>query len=387
MTKAMHDVGHWMGVYRSNLDKFIDEMGLLVNMDSPSLRKDLSDKVANYLVERMEGLGASVERVALEACGDCIIGRWPNAEGSFDSPILLAGHYDTVWPEGEAKRRPFTVEGNLAKGPGAFDMKGGITVGLQVIEHLRKAGVAFRHSVTLVLNGDEEIGSIYSRHIWEREGIRSRAGLVLEPGPSVERVHTARKGIASFRMFVGGVAAHAGASHQDGVSAIDELAHQIVQLKQLTDYEKGTTVNVGTISGGVARNVIAPQAEALFELRTTHVEAMQQGVDHILALQASDPRAMVRVEGRVTRPPMPATEGNLRLFEVARSAAEELGVKLQPGRSGGGSDGNFIAQVGTPTLDGLGVVGRGAHAYHEQVDVDSIPFRAALLTALLLKLP
>lgn len=378
----------WLRAYRKNIEDFINETRVLVNMDSPSREKALSDEVATYLAQRVEALGGTVERIHYDETGDCIVGRWPDEKGSFDAkPILIGGHYDTVWPAGEVAKRPFTLEDNIAKGPGIFDMKAGVVLGLQVMEQLQKQAVSLPHPVTMIISGDEEIGSIYTRSLWEKEGAASRAGLILEPSGRRERLHTARKGIASFTMFVEGIAAHAGANHKGSVSAIDELVNQIVRLHQLNDYDVGTTVNIGTIQGGMARNIIAPQAEAIFEIRTTQREETQKAVQYVEQIRPVNPKASVRVEGRITRPPMPETEGNKRLFAIAQHAAQAVGATLQAGRSGGGSDGNFIADQGTPTLDGLGIVGSGAHAYHEQIDVTTFPLRALLLTALLLRIP
>lgn len=387
MQPAGYDWSLWIEGYRERLDSFVAEARTLVNMDSPSLHKDLSDRVADHLEQRLTELGAAVERVPLAECGDCVIGRWPDRHGNYDNPLLLGGHYDTVWPEGEAARRPFTVEGNLAKGPGVYDMKGGIALGLQVIEAIRERDVNLPYPVTMLLNGDEEIGSVYTRGIWEREGKKSRAALILEPAPRVEHVYTARKGIACFNMYVEGIAAHSGGRDQDSVSAIDELAYQILQLQALSNYEKGTTCNVGTIAGGVARNVIAPHAEALFELRAIDPEEMDRGVQRILSLQPKNPRAKVRVEGGVTRPPLPETERALQLFAAAQAAAGQFGLDLKATRSGGGSDANLLAPTGIPVLDGLGVVGSGAHAYHEHIVLEAFPLRATLLTALIVGLP
>lgn len=372
----------WLSAYEQRIDEYLAEVESLVNQDSPSSRKDLCDGVATYLAGRFEDLGAAVEREALAQCGDTLVARWPGTEPSLP-PIVLVGHYDTVWPAGEAAKRPFNVSGGRATGPGTYDMKAGVALGMQVLRLVRERGYASRHPITFIVNGDEELGSQFSQRIWEREATGAARALVLEPCPSIETVWTGRKGTGIFELHIDGIPAHAGSNHAEGVSALEELAHQILALRSITDYGTGTTVNVGTASGGIARNVIAPHARALVDLRVTTPTEATRVRDRILGLRPVLPGAKLRVEGDLRRPPMVDTEANRELFQMVVPVAAKLGVTLQRAVTGGASDGNFTASVGTPTLDGLGVAGGGAHAYDEWFDVDSVPFKQVLLTALL----
>lgn len=372
----------WLEFYQRRLDEYLTEVEELVNQDSPSSRKDLCDKVADYLEGRFRALGAHVTREAFEECGDTLIARWPGSDPTLP-PIILVGHYDTVWPAGETAKRPFKVSGSKATGPGTYDMKAGVALGMQVLRLVRERGYTWRNPVTFIVNGDEELGSRYSQVVWQREAKGAARALVLEPCPTPDVVWTGRKGTGIFELHITGVPSHAGAAHADGVSAIEELAHQVLALHSITDYEVGTTVNVGTVSGGIARNVVAPAARALVDLRvTSHDEAMRAR-DRIRSLRPVLQGASVRVEGDLRRPPMPDTEDNRALFEMVAPVAAQLGVELKHSVTGGASDGNFTASMGAPTLDGLGVAGDGAHAYDEWFDVDSVPFRQVLLTALL----
>lgn len=373
----------WHQHFEESLDQFVEEARALVAMDTPSSRKDLTEQASEIIVARLKALGAEVRTVSYETCGPTIIARWQGRDSSL-RPVLLVGHYDTVWPDGEAGRRPFTVDSQgRVTGPGTYDMKGGIAIGLQVIHQLAERNELPDRTIVMALNADEELGSAHSQGEWEELGREAAYALVLEPASRVDRLWAGRKGTGIFRIHIEGVPSHAGADHERGVSAIQELAHQVQALHALTDYSTGTTINVGLVSGGIARNVVAPHAEALVDLRATDASHARRTADAILALAPVHEEAVVTVVGDVRRPPMPPSEQNLALFEQAALAATALGMELSHGISGGASDGNFTASVGAPTLDGLGVVGDGAHAYDEWFDLSSVPFKQTLVAALL----
>lgn len=304
-------------------------------------------------------------------------------EGTGEPQILLIGHVDTVWPRGTLGRRPFRIEGDLAYGPGAYDMKGGIVLALWALKALAAAGRRPRRPVTLLFNTDEETGSAASRRHIEAEARRSEAVLVLEPARPDGSVKTWRKGVGHFRLVARGRAAHAGADPEQGVSAVQELATQILRLHEMNDFTTGTTVNVGVIGGGTRSNVVADSAWAEVDVRVKSREEADRITQAIQSLLPELRGATLEVTGGIGRLPMERTEGTLALFRRALEIAAGLGVDLFETGTGGASDGNFTSALGVPTLDGLGVVGEGAHAEDERVHVASMPLRAALLAAML----
>ncbi len=319
-----------------------------------------------------------------EGYGDLTIARWPGARSG--DPILVMTHIDTVWPLGTLERKPFTVENDEARGPGVYDMKASVAMMLQALSFLSTGGAEHR-PITWLINTEEEIGSPVSRPHIERLASESAYVLVLEPpvapGGSLK---TARKGVGMFSMRIEGLAAHAGADPEKGVSAIQELANQIQYLHGLTDFELGTTVNVGVVSGGTARNVIAANATALIDLRVT---TMTEGDRVVNAIRNAKPRlqgASVTVSGELNRPPMERTEQIAAAFARVQEIGHGLGIELTEASTGGGSDGNFTAAIGATTIDGLGCPGDGAHAEHEHISLDGLVERTALLTALLMSL-
>jgi glutamate carboxypeptidase len=362
-------------------EAMIETLASLVAMDSPSNEREAVNRVADFMSEALAATGARVERLAQVAFGDHLHASW----GEGPRQVLLLGHMDTVWPAGETQKRPFRIEGSKATGPGAFDMKGGLVVGLYALRALSALGLKPACRLVLVLNSDEECGSPTSRVTIEEEGRRSVACLVLEPSREGALV-TWRKGVGRFEMEVQGQASHAGAAHERGVSAVQELAHQILRLEGMTDYGRGTTVNVGVVEGGSKVNVRPAEAWAEIDLRVTSAEEGQRMASTILGLQPVHPGAALVISGGMNRPPWESSPGGERLFERARRAGARLGLGLWPAGTGGGSDGNFTAALGTPTLDGLGPVGEDAHALTEWVDVSSLPVRSALLAELLMDL-
>lgn len=348
-----------------------------------------ANPVADYLAQAFEALGATVDRLPKTAYGDHLRVTWApgdaNRRGDSSRQVLILGHMDTVWPVGEIERRPFRVSGTLATGPGTFDMKGGLVVGMFAVAALRELGRVPAHRLVFLFNSDEEVGSPTSRPHIEAEARQSDAVLVLEPSRE-DALITWRKGIGRFRLELSGVASHAGSAHDRGASAIEELGHQILRLEAMTNYDRGTTVNVGVVEGGSAANVRPASAQALVDLRVMTATEGQQMTDTILGLQAVDPRVTLVVSGGMNRPPWEATPEGEALFQRACRIGGTLGLELWPAGSGGGSDGNFAAALGVPTLDGLGVVGNDAHALTEWVDLSSLPRRAALLAELLLDL-
>jgi glutamate carboxypeptidase len=281
---------------------------------------------------------------------------------------------------------PLVRTGGRLHGPGVFDMKAGIAIAMLAVRALLEAGPTLDHRLVMLWTTDEEIGSGSSRAAIEEEARRSRAVLVLEPSLPGGAAKTSRKGCGSYELVVRGVAAHAGIEPQKGASAVQELAHQILRVNALQDLARGISVNVVQVSGGLRSNVIPDQARATVDVRVPTAAAAAEIDAAFRALRAVDERTSVDAVGGIDRPPLERTSLVERLYLQARDVARELGLDLAEGGTGGGSDGNFTAALGVPTLDGLGAVGDGAHALHENVDIEALPDRAALVAGLITKL-
>lgn len=369
-------LGHEAEAMVSTLKEFVER-------ETPSDDKPSLDRFAAYLAEQFRAVpGAKAEVLAQSEQGDHVRVRW--GEGS--DQILILCHFDTVWPLGEIDRRPFTNENGILRGPGAFDMKGGIVQTLFAMKLLAALGMKPKRPVTVLLNSDEEIGSNTSRPYIEAEAKHAAATLVLEPAMPDGSVKTWRKGTGGFQVKVTGVAAHAGADPEKGVSAIQELAQIILKLHAMNDFKTGTTINVGVVGGGSRSNVVAAEAWGKVDLRVMTLAEGDRIVREVLALKPVTPGAKLEISGGLNRPPMERSAGNLALFETARKLATEIGVDLRETGTGGGSDGNFTAALGCPTLDGLGCLGDGSHSVGEHVIAAGMPERAALLAALLMSL-
>jgi len=298
--------------------------------------------------------------------------------------ILILGHSDTVWPLGTLASMPFRRAGGRLWGPGIFDMKSGIVFFLFAVRALRELDVPVGSRVLLQLNSDEEVGSFSSRSLTEKNASHSKAVLVLEPGTGLDgKLKTARKGVGEFEIIVRGQAAHAGVDFETGASAILELARQIGRISSFTDLKRGITVNPGVISGGTRSNVIAAEARAAVDIRVIRFEDAAALERKFHSLRPSDGRCSIEVRGGLNRPPLERSRGIVSLFRTARRLGGELGIDLKESRSGGGSDGNFTAALGIPTLDGLGAVGEGAHASNESILISRIADRSALIAKLL----
>jgi glutamate carboxypeptidase len=346
----------------------LDLLRALVELESPT---GSTGAIQARMAEELRAVGADVslqgEHVRADLPGD-------------GAPLLLLGHLDTVWPAGTLERLPFRVEAGRAYGPGTYDMKGGLVVLLAALSDLQPQS---HRAVRVFLTADEEIGSPTARAFLDEAATGAAAAFVLEPPLPNGDLKTARKGQGRFRLTVHGRAAHAGTAAADGASAIEEAARQVLHLHALTDEARGIAVNVGVLRGGTADNVIAAEAEALIDARVVHAAdtAVVEAALHGLRPELSG--TSLTVDGGWTRPPLEATPRSLALFAKAREHGLQLGLDLGHGSSGGGSDGNLVAVLGLPVLDGLGAEGAGAHAANEHVLVDSLPVRANLLTALL----
>ena len=307
----------------------------------------------------------------------------PNARLRHRPHQLLLGHCDTVWPIGTLETMPAKTEDGTFWGPGSYDMKAGLAQGLFAIEALAAAGAeALAVTPVFFINSDEEIGSHESTRVIRRFARGADRCFVLEPslGPEGD-LKTARKGVGSFTITVRGKAAHAGLDPGKGASAILELSLVIQQLFALNDPERGVTVNVGTIDGGLSANVVAPESKASVDVRVPTIEDAKRLEETIHGIRPQTPGTEVEIEGSVRRPPMERTPRNQRLWQLARRGAEELGIEIDQAAAGGGSDGNTTSQF-APTLDGLGAVGAGAHAINEHLLLDKMVERSALLARL-----
>ncbi len=357
----------------------------LVEQESMSREADATRHIAEKLGESLASTGASVELFNDPRYGSTLRARFNHAsdESRDDGQLLVVGHLDTVWPIGTLAARPFRVEGDRAFGPGIFDMKSGVMLAAFAIRAIKEMGRTTKRRTTLLMTCDEETGSHFSRDIIEEEGRRSHAALVLEPPIPGGTIKTGRKGVGEFELIIRGRPAHAGNDPRAGISAITEMAHQILAINKLNDYERGTTVNVGVVGGGVLSNVIAAEAHAFVDMRFRTVDEGERITEAMSHLQPVIDGARIEMLGGINRPPLVRTPETGALFEHAKQLASEIGFELKEGSVGGGSDGNFIAALGVPVLDGLGVDGAGAHAEHEHILISDIPCRAALLTRLI----
>lgn len=367
---------------RSHQDEMVATLKKFTNEDSPSTSKEHMDRFSDLIARTWEETGAKVTVLPQEKYGNHVKVEW----GSGKEQILVLCHMDTVWGPGETTKRPFRTEGDKAYGPGVYDMKGGIVEALFAVKALSELQLTSPSKVVILHNSDEEIGSPSSRPIIEAEAKKSKAVLVLEPSARGGAIKTWRKGVGMFEVHIRGRAAHAGADYEKGISAATEAAHQILYLHSLTNLEEGTTVNVGTVQAGTRRNVVAEEAILGVDLRVKTMEAADKIVPKILNLKPVDPRVTITVEGGLNRPPMERNSKNLALFQLAKTIGSEVGIELAESGTGGGSDGNFTAALGIPTLDGLGPVGDHAHAVGEYLLIPSLPERASIVAGLLLRI-
>lgn len=368
---------------QDNMNHFLQLLEEAVNMDSPSRDKRLGDRMAGWFALQFQRLtGGKAELIPNATYGDQV--RCTLGEG--DKQILIIGHYDTVWLEGEAARRPFSIRDEKAYGPGVYDMKAGILQAMFALRALVKLDrLPADKKIVLLLNSDEEIGSPTSRWLVEQEASHSAASFVLEPPTEPGgALKTWRKGSAHYTVAVRGISAHAGVDHQKGVSAIEELSRQIQFLHALTDYEKGTTINVGVVKGGIGANVVADYAEAEVDVRVVSMEEAQRIENVIRERKPLLSGTSINVTGGIRRPPMERTKDTGVLFALAKSISRhELGMELEESGTGGVSDGNFAAACGVPTLDGLGAKGGFAHSPEEWIELGEISTRATLLARLI----
>ncbi len=353
----------------------------LVSSESPSDSKAAVDACLALAAAHARALGGRVKIRRNPTLGNALEARF-GPRSAREKPILLLGHLDTVWPLGTLQTMPCRISSSRLWGPGTLDMKAGVAMAFTALELLTEAGLLQRE-IVLLLTGDEEIGSTAGRPIVEALAKKSSAVYVLEPAQGLA-YKTARKGIGNWRIDVAGIAAHAGVDFEKGANAIRELARVVEKVSSWTDLKRGLTVSVGVAAGGTKSNVIPAHAWAEVEARIVRRADGPRIERKFAALQAHDPRCSLTVTGGINRPPMERSRGTVRLFRQAQVLARDLGFALDEASTGGGSDGNFTAALGIPTLDGMGAVGEGAHARHESVLVEHLAPRTALLAAMLM---
>jgi glutamate carboxypeptidase len=376
------DVKRLLAYCEQHRDWLLEAVERLVRLESPSTDKAAVDRCGAAVEELLVAAGGRVQRLPQALRGDHLRAGWEGGERQ----VLVLGHFDTVWSVGQLERMPLrTVDGRLY-GPGVFDMKAGIGVAMLAVRALQALAVTPLPRIVMLWTSDEEIGSGSSRALIEEEARRSDAVLVLEPSLPGGAAKTSRKGVGEFELAVHGVSAHAGIDPGKGASAIHELARQILAVEALQDLPRGISVNVGIVAGGSRANVVAGYASAKIDVR---VPTMTDAASVEAALYELQPKltgTRLEVTGSVDRPPFERSPGVFRLYQEAKAAASALGRNLSEGSTGGGSDGNFTGALGVPTLDGLGPMGDGAHALNEHVDVADLPWRAAFVAALLMRL-
>jgi glutamate carboxypeptidase len=369
--------------FEERKDEMVATTRQLVEIESPSDNKEAVDQLAALLAGRFEGLGGHAKFHRAQKFGDHLQADFAGEHGR--KPVLLLGHYDTVYPLGTLANMPCRAAQGRLWGPGVLDMKSGIALMLHAIEALRAwHGDVLPRPVTVLLVSDEEVGSDSSRDITASLAKKSGAVLVLEPAYGLQgAVKTARKGVGEYKIKVTGRAAHSGLDFEKGESAIVELAKQITEISKLIDLKRGLTLNVGLVQGGTRVNVVPAEAMATLDVRIARMKDAA-GIDRKLhSLKPFNRKCKLEITGGINRPPMERNAGVAALYKKATEIAKQFGLKLEEAAVGGGSDGNFTAGLGIPTLDGLGGVGEGAHAAHESIVISELPRRTTLLAELI----
>jgi glutamate carboxypeptidase len=379
----------------ANHDWLLELIESLVAIESPSDDPVAVNRCGAELAARLEMMGGTITRVAagpstsLRADPSTSLRAGDHLRASFGAgsrQLLLLGHFDTVWPVGQLERMPIRRERGKLHGPGVFDMKAGIGLAALATRAALEHGALDNCQAVMLWTSDEEIGSGTSRALIEAEAARSEAVLVFEPSLPGGALKTSRKGVGQFELIARGVSAHAGLDPGKGVSAVRELARQITAIDDLQDPAHGVTVTVGIVQGGTRANVVPAEAHAIIDARANTRADAERITSALQALKPYVSGATIEVSGGFERPPLERTAGVVKLFEIARSVASEIGMTLDEGSAGGGSDGNLTAALGVPTLDGIGAIGDGAHALHEHVDIDALVPRAAVIAGLLARL-
>ncbi|WIG61545.1 MAG: M20 family metallopeptidase [Ktedonobacterales bacterium] len=364
------------------VEPFLTDLRALVDVDSGTYTPAGVAVVADYLQPRFAALGAAVERIAGDQMGPQLVSR---LRGQGQGRVLLIGHMDTVFPEGEVARRPFRLENGRAYGPGVLDMKSGLLVGLYALRLLLDTGELPFSELTFICNSDEEIGSPESKPLIQRLARDVDAAFVLEPTADVAVLKVARKGVGTYRLDVTGVSSHAGVKPEDGRNAILELAHKIIAIQALNGALDGLTLNVGVTHGGERPNVVPDAAHALIDIRVASPDHTSRVEDMLrqIASDATIAGTIATITGHFAHQPFVQSERAKQLFALAAEEAAAFGLTLRGEATGGGSDGNTTAALGIPTLDGLGPAGGLAHNPGEYVEVASIAPRIALLASTL----
>ncbi len=364
-------------------DQILELLRTLVELESPSHRKDLVDQVGFMIVEHLGAQGFTPQVVSRKEVGDIVWAEWGEKE---EGRILVLCHLDTVWEEGSLARNPFRVEDGRIYGSGVFDMKAGVAATLKIQEYLARGWIRPRRKVRFLYTTDEELTSTHSREFIEGFACESDLVLITEPPLPGGDLKTSRKGVGSYVVKVHGKSAHSGLEPEKGINAVEELAQQIGGIHALSAPAQGTTVTVTMVRGGHAINAIAELAEATVDTRFRTPEEGDRVDGEIRRLKSHVPGTRLEIEGGIDRPPMVKTERSGELLQSAQEIAAELGFDLGEGESGGGSDGNITAALGVATLDGLGIPGDGAHAWHEHIEMDALVPRIALLAHLIERL-
>jgi glutamate carboxypeptidase len=369
--------------FQNTQERTIRRIQQLVEIESPSRDEAGSRMVATWLTDEARKISENfrIERILVEGYGEHLIIR--AFESLSGKPVLLLGHTDTVHPRGTREKNPTRIEDGRLYGCGSFDMKANIVLMLEVLRAFTELNLTPKNPLTILLSCDEEIGSYSGREIVEREAAGAEFCLVCEPSAGGS-VKTGRKGTGMFRLKTHGIPAHAGLEPEKGASAILEIARQIEKVHKLNNLAKGTTANVCTITGGTTSNVIPSEAECEIDVRFTSMKEATRIETAIKNLTPFDERVTIEIEGEINRPPMERSRAVVKLYEKARMIAAEFDYELGETQVGGASDGNFVAALGVPLLDGLGVAGAGAHTLDEFILIEDIPKRATLIAKILL---
>lgn len=370
--------------FKSRQSEMIDLLEQMVAIESPTTEPSAVNQMGDLMQQLLRDLGASVEIDSQTERGDHVVGRFGAAGAR--KPILMIGHMDTVWKLGTLAERPFRIDGDLAYGPGTVDMKAGLVIMVYAMRAIKELGLELGRSLSVIFNSDEELKSWFSRELIFAEAKKSAYSLVFEGSRSTSRFTNQRKASGRYWVEAHGVASHAGAAIDKGVNAIEEIAYQIPVLQRMTDLAIGTTVNVGLIEGGARPNIVPDHAKIGMSVRAPSEEEMDRIDKEIKALQPKMKGARLEIEGFFHRGVFAPVEGSEALFEALQEAAKGVGVTAELGLTGGASDANLTASVGTPSLDGLGAVGDGAHSLNEHIVIDSLATRAAIATDLILRL-